>query len=232
MVDNVPTPATPVATPNPGAGRPLPHSAGAGRTHNVTAGRSHSAAATAPRPDRPPETGGVPGRAVAAPPEDDVEAGRRPLFAGFLLSPLTRFAAVFSVGVASTLGWQAYSDAGREAAARWCQSIAPRMTPAPLVDSAPASEPLKVPAAPAHEVAAPPQNGATVADNPDAFKSTSEVLKSTSQALAGVRDSMDRLTAEMAKLQTDHGAADRAASAAMASGQPPASKPPSRPQGH
>ena len=50
-----------------------------------------------------------------------------------------------------------------------------------------------------------------------------------SQVLAGVRESMDRLTSEIARLQTDR-TPDRATST-MASGQPPASKPPPRP-GH
>jgi len=168
-------------------------------------------------------------------PRGDIEdPGRRSLFAGFLSSPLTRFLTIFSVGVASTLAWQSYSDAGREAAAHWCQSIAPPLTAAPVTDSTPSSpESRKVPATPA-QAAAPPQNVAPAAEdrNSDPTKSTSDVLKSTSQALAGVRESMDRLAAELAKLQTaDHGAADRAAAAAMASGQPPASKPPSRSPG-
>lgn len=227
MADNVDTPSP----QNPGAGKPLP----AGRpgvqsgTPPANAGRPQSAA-VAPRPERAPEPGEIAGRLPLVGPLLDIpgavpqERGR-PRFLAAVTSPVARSLTVFSVGVASTLAWQSYSDAGREAAAQWCQSIAPRQ--APLTEGAPppaALEPRKAPApaATGHEVQAP-------AAAPAPEERSSELLKSTSQVLAGVRESMDRLTSEIARLQTDR-TPDRATST-MASGQPPASKPPPRP-GH
>lgn len=231
MVDHVSTPAT----ANAGTGRPPVAGAGAVRPAPQTASAGRQQPAHPPVQGRPPEPHDL---AARLPPQSagDIRARGRGVwwpsrFAGVASSPAARFLTIFSVGVASTLAWQSYSDAGREAAARWCQSIAPPAAPALVMDSAPpAPEPRKVAAAPAHEAAVPAPSGASAAED-HGSDPKSDVLKSTSQALAGVRESMDRLAAELAKLPTaDHGAADRAASAAaMAAGQPPASKPPSRP---
>jgi hypothetical protein len=148
-------------------------------------------------------------------------------------STFIRFLLIFFVGVATTLAWQAYSDAGREAVAGWCLSIAPRA--APITQNMSSSpDPRSVSSLPVSQDASSSpvaQNVSSAPEEhipapPDPLKATSDLLKSTSQALAAIRESIDKLAAELVKLQTaDRGSPERAA---VASGLPPASKPPSR----
>ena len=233
----------PPLPPNANAAKPAPPTAGAaGRPGPPSAGKplgaGHGAsAAAAPRPDRP-DLGDVGARLEAAAPALRgiiEEPPGRSWLRGVMASPLMRFVGFFAVGVGATLAWQSYSDAGREAAARWCVSIAPQGVPAIPVP-APESRKVASPPRPHEASAAPgvqaPEPGVAPAPedrNADPLRSASELLKSSSQALAEVRDSMDRLTSELARLQPtgDRGAPDRSASAVV-SGQPPASKPPSR----
>jgi hypothetical protein len=217
------------------AGRAGPPNASTGKPPGAGHG---AAAAAAPRPDRVAEiseVGALLPAATSALRGIIEESPRRSWLRGVMASPLTRFVSCFAVGVGSTLAWQSYSDAGREAAARWCTAIAAQAVP---VIPVPAPEPGKVAVPPRlHEASAAaggaaPDPGVAAAPeqhSSDPLQSASDLLKSTSQALAGVRDSMDRLTSELTRLQTtaDRGAPDRATSA-MVSGQPPASKPPSR----
>jgi hypothetical protein len=149
-------------------------------------------------------------------------------------STFIQFLLIFFVGVVTTLAWQAYSDAGREAVAGWCLSIAPQAPPITQnLSSPPDARNVSSPPV-SQDVSSPPvaQNVFSSSEErippipPDQLRATSDQLKSTSQALAAIRESIDKLAAELAKLQTaDRGTPERAS---VASGLPPASKPPSR----
>jgi hypothetical protein len=123
-------------------------------------------------------------------------------------STFIRLPMIFFIGVVTTLAWQSYSDAGREAIASWCRLQVPHATS--VAQSASSPEDL-------------------VAVSPDLLKATSlDLLKATSVALAAVRESIDKLAADLTKLQTaERGAPDKASAASpQASGMPPASRPP------
>jgi hypothetical protein len=181
------------------------------------------------KPDRPLEMRGIPARDASAKPpatEQANEPSRHPaelrrimrrarsllgqLMGQLLSSSYIRFPMIFLIGVVATLAWQSYSDAGKEIIAGWCRLQAPQA------------------ASVAQNIAAGPED--LVAVSPDLLKATSlDLLKATSVALAAVRESIDKLAADLAKLQTvDRGSPDNRASVASppASGTPPASRPP------
>ncbi len=128
-------------------------------------------------------------------------------------SAAIRFLMFFGTGIAVTLAWQSYRDAGREAITNWCGWWAPP------------------PATPAAQNSAPSDDLVSV--SPD-------LLKTTSQNLAAVRESIERLTDELSRLQiAEKLAAELRLRAAeqhaapppgnkTAAGLPPASRPPTR----
>lgn len=134
----------------------------------------------------------------------------------FVSCTFIRVLMIFFIGVITTLAWQSYSDAGREAVANWCRSIAPQ---AASVTQNISSPPV------AQNISPSPEN--RMHTPPDPLKATSDLLKATSLALAAVREGVDKLAAELTKLQTaDRGPPE---GASLASGVPPASRPPSAP---
>jgi hypothetical protein len=229
---------TPAAAQNANAPKPVPQNPNA----------------PVPRLDRPAEMSEVPPRHPSARPQHDppgdpapatepawhettprlVMSRARSWLTQLVSSTFIRFLLIFFVGVVSTLAWQAYSDAGREAVAGWCLSIAPRA--APITQNISPSPDLRNVSSPpvSQDVSSSPvaQNVSSSSEEripipPDPLKATSDLLKSTSQALAAIRESFDKLAAELTKLQTaDRGTPPDRAS--VASGLPPASKPPSR----
>jgi hypothetical protein len=136
---------------------------------------------------------------------------------------LVRFLLVFFVGVVTTLAWQSYSDAGRHAIAGWCRSIAPETAPvAQNVSSLPVAQ--NVSSLPVAQNVSPSSED-RVPVSPDQLKAMSDLLKAA--LAAAVRESVDKLAEEITKLQTvDRGTPDRAS---LATGMPPASRPPPAP---
>jgi hypothetical protein len=145
-----------------------------------------------------------------------------PWLTRLLSSASIRFLMFFCTGIAVTLAWQSYSDAGREAITNWCG----RWT----LQAGPAAKSVS-------------------SISEDLVSVSPELLKTTSLNLAAVRESIDKLAAEFAKLQTveklaaeftrlqavERGAPDKtAAPSPLASGLPPASRPPPprAPQAH
>jgi hypothetical protein len=89
-----------------------------------------------------------------------------------------RYLIAFFIGIAAILAWQSYSGTARETVARWSPRLGWLAPPAaPVVQTAPAPAPATT-------------AGATI-----------DQLKATSVALAVVRQSVDKLTAEISKLQ-------------------------------
>ena len=253
-----PVPQTPAAsTPvpqNASAPRPVPQNAStptpaAAQHANAPKPVPQNPNVPVPRPDRPAETSELPPRQPPARPQHDApgdptpatEPAPRETTPGLVMSrtrswltqlvssTFIHFLLIFFVGVVTTLAWQAYSDAGREAVANWCLSIAPRATPITQnISSSP--DPRNVSSSPVSQDVSSSPVAQSVASSteervpPDPLKATSDLLKSTSQAVAAIHESIDKLAAELTKLQTDR-PPERAT---MASGLPPASKPPSR----
>lgn len=129
-------------------------------------------------------------------------------------SAAIRFLMFFGTGIAVTLAWQSYRDAGRDAITNWCGWWAPP------------------PAAPAAQNSSPSDDLVSV--SPD-------LLKTTSQNLAAVRESIEKLTDELSRLQiaeklaaelrlraTEQHAAPPPPGNKTAAGLPPASRPPTR----
>ena len=101
------------------------------------------------------------------------------LAAGSWLSQLVystsiRFVMFFCTGVAVTLAWQSYGDAGKDAITTWCGRWTPQVASAAQKGSSP-------------EELVPP---------------TADLLNTTSLNLTAVRESIDKLAAELSRLQT------------------------------
>jgi hypothetical protein len=99
----------------------------------------------------------------------------RSWFAGLISSPSIRFLTFFFIGTAAASAWQSYRDAGAETITNWCGRWVPQAGPAAQNVSA-RSEDL-VPVAP-------------------------DILRMTSLNLAAVRESIDKVAAELSRLQT------------------------------
>ncbi|HMA71147.1 MAG TPA: hypothetical protein VKP67_06620 [Xanthobacteraceae bacterium] len=115
------------------------------------------------------------------------------------LFALIRFVITFAIGVAAVLAWQSYGDAARAMIARSSPRLAWLAPPAP-----------------------PPAQAA-----PTAFASASpDQIKAISQGLAVVRQSVDKLAAEVTKLQvTKPDTADRTSAPPPAAASVPVRKP-------
>jgi hypothetical protein len=111
-----------------------------------------------------------------------------------------RFMIFFFIGVATTLAWQSYGNAARRMAARWTPGLGWLAPPAaPAASSAHGSY----------------EAGPAAGASPDQ-------LAAISRSLAAVRQSVDKLTADVTKLQ----AAKQDPVAARTSGTPAAAPPP------
>jgi hypothetical protein len=99
----------------------------------------------------------------------------RSWLARLVSSPSIRFLTIFCIGVTVTLAWQSYRDAGTEAITSWCGRWVP-------------------------QAASTPQN---VSSHPEDLVPVSpDLLKTTSLNLAGVRESIDKVAAELSRLET------------------------------
>jgi hypothetical protein len=182
------------------------------RTKNVSVAQNASSStknapiaqsgnAPAPRSDRPPEAREPAARAPSSKPVHDPpdcapkesslvaepsnQLPRRPTrlrrvarrlrswLSQLVFSTFSRFLSCFCIGVAATLVWLSYSDAGKDTITAWCGR--------------------RTAASAGQKVSSPPEDLVPV--SPD-------LLKTTSLNLAAVRESIDKLAAELSRLQT------------------------------
>jgi hypothetical protein len=99
----------------------------------------------------------------------------RSWLARLVSSPFIRFLMFFCIGVAVTAAWQSYRDAGTEAITSWCGRWVPQAASA--AQNVPSRSEDLVPVSP-------------------------DLLKTTSLNLAAVRESIDKIAAELSRLQT------------------------------